>query len=183
MAKYDELTDEAREVIETARQRFADLFDSDEFGPFLNDFSRMGDDRLATLLDLGIGNLAILLTMTGVTWDVERFPYSRPVFRQAAILALTVEIIRHLVRSYVEIPDTSKVGAPDIQRRDYLSRWQGVLKGYEDQLRQAAKKLDSELYMDDFESGHKMKPLVDYPSMAGWAVSIGGTERPIYGGW
>lgn len=183
MAKYDELSDEAKEIVDTTRQRFADLFDNDEFGPFLEEFTHMDGDRYATLLDLGIGNMQIWLTVTGLAWGVDTYPYVRPIFRQAAILALTIEIIRHLIRSYVEIPDTSRAGAPDIQRRDYLTRWQGVLKDYEDQLKQAAKKLDSELYMDEFESGARMKVLVDYPSMAGWAAPIGSAERPIYGGW
>ena len=183
MARYDELPDEAKEVIDTARQRFADLFDNDEFGPFLEEFEHINEDRYATLLDLGMGNMQMWLTFTGLQWGVDRYPYARPIFRQAAILALTVEIIRHLVRSYVEIPDTSKIGAPDIQRRDYLSRWQGLLRDYEDQLKQMAKKLDSELYMDEFESGSRMKVLVDYPSMAGWTAPLGSAERPIYGGW
>ena len=183
MAKYENLSDEAKEVVDTTKERFADLFDNDEFGPFLQEFTTMDDNRLATLLDVGIGNLTIYLTFTGLTWGIDTFPYIRPIFRQVAIMALTVEIIKHLIRSYVEIPDTSRVGAPDIQRRDYLTRWQSVLKDYEDQLRQAAKKLDSELYMDDFEGGVRSRVLVDYPSMAGWYAPLGQAERPIYGGW
>ena len=183
MTVYDDLSEEAQEVIDITRQRFADLFDNDEFGPFLEEFTHMDNDRYAALLDLGIGDMQIWLTVTGLAWSVDTYPYVRPLFRQAAILSLTVEIIRHLIRSYVEIPDTSRAGAPDIQRRDYLTRWQSVLKDYEDQLKQMAKKLDSEMYMEDFESGTRSRILVDYPSMAGWAAPLGNAERPIYGGW
>lgn len=180
MAKYEDLSEDAKEVVDITKERFADLFDNDNYGPFLNDMSKYDDDRMAALLDIALGSLMLLMHTSMVNWTIKSFPYSTPICRQAAILALTVEVIRHFTRSYVEIPDTARVGAPDIVRRDYLSRWKDLLRDYEDQLKQAAKKMDAELY--SMNAMNASRVLVDYPSMAGLGYMNYRPERPMFGG-
>ena len=182
MLKYEELSEGGKEVIQMTKVRFMDAFDSDNFGPFLNNFHRIDDDRLVALLDMGLGQLMMLLSHR-VYFDVSNYPYKQPLFRQAAILALTIEIITHLMRSYVEIPDTTRVNAPDVVRRDYLTRWRDILNEYKDQLKNMAKKLNADLYAEGMESGSYQSVLIDWPSSS-FGYIPGYAEKEWYGyGW
>ena len=179
--RYNELDDKACEVVDLAMEQFADMFDNDDFGPFIQDFTEFDKDRYASFLELAIGDVEIAVGITGLMWGVNTFPYSNMVAKRCIVLALTIEMIRHLMRSYVEIPDTSRVGAPDVVRRDYLSRWQGLLNDYQNQLKDAGKKLTAELYSDNYS--HYTKVLVDLPSMRGVANIDNSAERPMFGWW
>lgn len=182
--KYEDLPEAARDVIDLCKAEFGDMFDNDMFGPFIEEFTPFGNDRMAQLLDLAIGNVNLLVKIPNTGFTAANYPYSRPSFRAVAVLALTVEEIRHFIRSYVEIPDTSRVGAPDVVRRDYLTRWQGVLDDYKKRLDDAAKKLNADMYDDEASAGRYVKTLIDYPSVAGIYIPWNEAERPIYpGGW
>ena len=183
MIAYVDLPASAQEVIQTTKQRFTDCFDSENFGPFITDFERIDDNRLAVLLDIAIGQLFMYIMVPGLSWDVKGYPYGNPMFRQAAILALTIEIINHLVRSYVEIPDTTRVQAPDVTRRDYLTRWKDVVRDYQDMLKQMAKRLTAEAYNAQAASGMYTKVLIDFPTTTCWGWPIGYAEKPVYWGW
>ena len=183
MIAYVDLPAEAKEVIHVTKERFADCFDSEDFGPFITEFHRFDNDRLAVLLDLAIGQLFLYVNIPGFILDVKQYPYGNPAFRQAAILALTIEIILHLIRSYTEIPDTTAVQAPDVRRRDYHSRWQTTLKDYQDQLKQLGKRLTAEAYQAQYAAGMYTKTLIDFPSatVCGWPA--GYAEKGGYWGW
>ena len=180
---YDLLPDKATELIRSVKQQFADLFDNDEFGPFIEEFTAFSDDRWAMLLDLAVGDVAVGMTYQGATWTQSNYPYSAPAARRALQLALTIEMVRHLVRSYTEIPDTGRVGAPDLVRRDYMSRWQSVLSDYQQQLKDACKTLDATAYADDLASGNRYKSLIDWPSAANSYLAWNDAERPMWAGW
>ena len=180
---YDLLPDKAKELIRSVKQQFADLFDNDEFGPFIEEFTAFSDDRWAMLLDLAVGDVAVGMTYQGATWTDSNYPYSAPAARRALQLALTIEMVRHLVRSYTEIPDTGRVGAPDLVRRDYMSRWQSVLADYQQQLKDACKTLDATDYADDLASGNRYKALIDWPSAANSYLAWNDAERPMWAGW
>lgn len=182
MIEYNDLPDGAKDVIQTVKQRFADMFDSDSREPFATEMNGIGDNRMAVLLDISLGNI-MLYVMLPMNWTVETYPYAKPICRHAAILALTIELIMHLMRSYVEFPDTSRLGAPDVIRRDYLTRWQTVLKDYQEQLKQAMKRMNSELYTDQMESGAFQSVLIDYPSTTNWGWPVGYAEKEHYGAW
>lgn len=179
--RYAELDGGAAEVVDLVMMEFSDLFDNDAFGPFIQDFTDFGKDRYAALLELAIGDVLILVSIAGVSWDVESYPYHLPSAKRCAVLALTIEVIRHLVRSYVEIPDTARVGAPDVVRRDYLSRWQGLLNDYQQQLKDAAKQLEIDVYDENYRRYTKV--LVDLPSMRGVMNLDQPAERPTIGWW
>jgi len=179
--RYTELDDNAIEVVDLTMHQFADLFDNDDFGPFIQEFTEFDKDRYAEFLELAIGDVELVVGITGLMWGVNHFPYNSVIAKRCLVLALTIEIIRHLCRSYVEIPDTGRVGAPDVVRRDYLSRWQGLLNDYQNQLKDAGKRLTAELYSENYS--HYMKVLVDLPSMRGVVNVDNPAERPQYGWW
>lgn len=179
--RYADLDPDAREVVDLVRDQFADMFDNDDFGPFIQEFTNFGKDRYAEFLELAVGDVELVVSLTGLMWGVNSFPYSSVIARRCITLALTIEIIRHLMRSYVEIPDTARVQAPDIVRRDYLTRWQGLLNDYQGQLKDAGKRLTAELYSED--AGRYMKVLVDLPSMRGIVNVDQPAERPMIGWW
>lgn len=181
VARYIDLDDRGVAVVDAVRAQFADLFDNDCFGPFIEEFTNFDKDRYAGFLDMAIGDVASYVSITGLDWDVTHYPYSLSIGRRALELALTIEIIRHLMRSYVEIPDTSRVGAPDVVRRDYLSRWQGLLNDYQNQLKDIGKRLTAEIYSMNAE--HYQKVLVDLGSMRGIVNADQPAERPQLGWW
>lgn len=179
--KYKDLPKQAQEVIDLTYAHFEDMFDNSEFGPFIEEFTPFNQNRLAQLFDIAMGNLLLMIKASGYGWNYKTFPYTIASARAALGLSLTCEIIRHLIISYVEIPDTSRVGAPDVVRRDYFTRWQSVLGDYENKLRDAAKKLDADLYEMEANGGRYIKTLVDFPSMASSVVPFNLAERPQFG--
>lgn len=183
LRKYEDLPTDAQEVIELCKAEFGDLFDNNMFGPFIEEFTPYSNDRLATLLEIAVGRLLMLVKMPSVGLTVENYPYGLPTSKAALVLALTVEMIRHYIRTYVEIPDTSRVGAPDVVRRDYLTRWQSVLDDYKRQLDDAAKKMTADMYNSDAAAGLYYKTLIDYPSIAGTYIPWNSAERPMFGWW
>lgn len=180
---YDALDERGRHVVDLVCDMFGDLFDNDEFGPFIGEFTNYSKDRVAQLMEPALGNLMLMVKMGGLKWTPTTFPYGNGTASSALQLSLTCEVIRHLIRSYVEIPDTGRVSAPDIVRRDYLNRWQGILADYDNRLKDAGKKLEAEMYDSEASAGHYTKVLVDYPSMAGSYIPFNTAERPSYGFW
>lgn len=179
------LPPDAADILNVARGMFGDLFDNDDFGPFLEEFTNFGSDREAMLLiEEAIGQLAIYVPLAGsFEYTYLSYPYTLPVHRYCLLISLVICIITHLMRSYVEIPDTSRVNAPDVVRRDYLSRWQTILNEYKDKLKTAAKRLGAEGVDEQYASGQAIRTLVDFPSIASQYAPFNPAERPIYWGW
>lgn len=178
---YSDLSEGAKSIISLVKSEFADMFDNDDFGPFIKEFTGFGDDRYADLLALAIGDVELIVGIGGLRWSQSTYPYAMGSANRALTLALTIEVIRHLMRSYVEIPDTSRVQAPDVVRRDYLSRWQGLLNDYQNQLKDAGKKLTGDIYNSEMYSHQKV--LVDLASMRGIVNVDAPVERPQFGWW
>jgi hypothetical protein len=126
---YDVLSPGWKGVVEGVWARFADLYDSPFGGPHLQTYlqTRFGRDRLAQLLRVAVGTLnTVSQPRTSYSISAD-FPFDAwgPLVEQA----LYVEVVKHLIRSYVEQPDvqlTSNVSRFD--RRDYMQRWQAVLE-------------------------------------------------------
>lgn len=179
--RYRDLTEEQADVVDMVMMEFGDLFDNDGFGPFIQEFTGFGPDRYAQLLRLAIGDIETMCSVAGLNWDLDNYPYKNKVANRCLVLALTVEVIKHLIRTYAEIPDTGRVSAPDIVRRDYQSRWSGLLNDYQNQLKDAVKSLGIELYNDNYR--HYTKVLVDLNSMRGIVNIDAPAERPMVGWW
>lgn len=129
MPTYDTLSDQSKFVIESATWSFGDLFDSTEGGAWLqeNFQTKFSYERLAHLLFSTVGRI----NLTGqppTNYGV--FPTDQAVPREWTSLlvwGLRLEVIRHLMRSYTEIPDFRNMSNTYTDRRDYAQRWKMIL--------------------------------------------------------
>lgn len=133
---YESLTPEYREIVEAVWDRFEDLIDSPLGGPHLAAYtqSNFGRERVAQLLRIGMGVINTA-AQPSASYSLDKdFPFDAwgPVLEQATV----IEVIKHLMRSYVEQADVQGVQAARMDRRDYLSRWQQVLTIEQDTFRQ-----------------------------------------------
>lgn len=127
---YDALDDDFKGMIESVWLRFADLFDSPYGGPHLQVYfqTTFGRSRMAGLMRVAVGRLNTL-AQPRTTYSVDgtkKFPLAEwgPLLEQA----LYVETIKHLIRSYVEQPLAMNVNIARLDRRDYMDRWERVLR-------------------------------------------------------
>lgn len=126
---YDSTLPGFQQIIESVWIRFADLYDSAVGGPYLQTFfqTRFNRDRMAQLLQIAIGRLNTI-SQPQMNYSINAdFPFASwgPLLSQA----LYVEIIKHLVRSYIEQPEVA-LSSPisRLDRRDYMQRWQTMLE-------------------------------------------------------
>jgi len=135
---YDRLAEPMKDIVESVWMRFADLFDSPYGGPNLQTYfqSHFTRGRIAQLLRTAVGVLNTR-AQPFQTYTIDgdggaSFPVAQwgPLLDQA----LYVEVIKHLVRSYVEQPDFRGGNVARLDRRDYMDRWRGVLEGETEQL-------------------------------------------------
>lgn len=164
--KFDELPEGAQNIVRDVSSYFNVQFDNDDWGPFLEEVSPFSIDSVANLVPSALGTLMSYCLHPAANWTVNSFPFSVPVLSQAYELALKIEVIREYIIGYVEIPDTSRAGAPDVVRRDYLNRWQSVLSDYQNQLKDMGKKLSAVL-QDDLTASNT-QALIDWASTP-WA--------------
>lgn len=146
---YDALSDDMKGLVESVWIMFADLFDSPFGGPHLQVYfqTRFGRGRMAELLYLALGRLNVVSQPTMI-YDLDEDP--GPVFplaRWGALLhkATYIECLKHLIRSYVEQPQAQGVSVARLDRRDYMDRWNTILKMEEG---------DLERMLDTFKIAH-----------------------------
>lgn len=132
---YDRLTPGLKEVVDSVYIRFADLFDSPTGGPNLQTYfqSHFGRQRIAQLLRIASGRLNTM-AQPSATFTVDGPTPSFPLAQWGSLLetSLYLEVLRHLVRSYVEQPAFIGGNVTRLDRRDYMDRWQSVLRDEED---------------------------------------------------
>jgi hypothetical protein len=132
---YDALSDTMKLVIEQTFNRFDDLYDSSLGGPHLYTYlqANFGRERMVHLLGLALNKLN-MVSQPFQSFTAETFPAE-----WAGILemALYVEVIRHLMRSYVEQPDLRGMTVGYEDRRDYLMRWEMILREAKEDLEDA----------------------------------------------
>lgn len=128
---YDRLEPGFKDIVDGVYFRFADLFDSPFGGPNLQTYfqTHFGRQRLAQLLRVAMG----LLNTTAQpfqTFTIDGEAGKRfPIGQWGSLLesALYVEVLKHLVRSYVEQPAFVGGNVTRLDRRDYMDRWQSIL--------------------------------------------------------
>jgi hypothetical protein len=126
---YDALSVGYRAAVAAVWVRFADLFDSPLGGPHLATYaqSHFGRNRMAQLLRVAIGRMnTIAQPRTTYTLDGD-FPFAS----WGALLeqALYVEVLKHLMRSYVEQPDVALAASVSrLDRQSYMQRWQTMVE-------------------------------------------------------
>lgn len=122
---YSAASEVAKSIISATVPLFMDLFDSDTGGPWLLETSKLwSDDRWVQLLSHAIDK-HINYVQPISDYTIDSFPAR---FAGVAVQALKVEVIRHLMRSYVEQPNREGVSVPRVSRRDYVSRWEAILQ-------------------------------------------------------
>jgi len=143
MPFYEALSEDQKFVVEQTTWTMGDLFDSTTGGPHLiEEFqSHYNYERLAQLLSVAVARInvmgAIMTSFVVGPSDAPPFPYDS---LNVLFLAHYVETIRHFCRSYVEQPQV--MGSPGVSyldRRDYLQRWQSILKDEEETLKNAVR--------------------------------------------
>lgn len=142
MPTYDSMSESERGMVEAVSMLFADMFDSAEGGAFLTEVfqSNFSLERIAQLSRFALNriNTAYMpmtnyfIGSTGV--GSGRFPEK---YMGVLQLATYLEVIRHLMRSYVEIPEFKNMETTYTDRRDYYGRWRQILKEEEDNLKSA----------------------------------------------
>jgi hypothetical protein len=139
---YDALQPAFVNAVEQVWIKFADIYDSGYGGPYLTvwynqHFSR---GRVAQLMEQACWHLnnvaqpATTFSVTGVAPMGGGAPLF-PINQYAGLLntATTIEVIKHLMRSYTEEPVVVGNVSVRLDRRDYLQRWGSMLSGEQDQ--------------------------------------------------
>lgn len=114
---------EADKTIDMVWMMIEDAFDSDEGGPYLTDTSFFDQHKIAMLFDAAL--MKINARPPIQNFDVDTFPYSGA--RPLLVKALYIEVVKHLIRSYVEQPSVIASNVPYFDRRDYTQRWQVIV--------------------------------------------------------
>ncbi len=147
MPMFDLLSDGERDVIRMVQMMFEDLYDSTEGGPHLKEQfqTHFGTETLVmcmkmAMMRINVGSQPLTYWVVGDNnASGTRMPAK---FLPVLMLATYVEVIRHLIRSYVEQPSASgslEVGYLD--RRDYMDRWAKVLETEQEGLDNAIRML------------------------------------------
>lgn len=129
---YDALDAYGRGLVNDVWAKFADGYDSPQGGPNLQMWyqTHFNRGRVAQLLTQAIQHINVAAQppttfVAGPNGGGPEFPY--PQWMGLANTALTVEVIKHLMRSYVEDPEIQGAVQARTIRRDYLQRWQSML--------------------------------------------------------
>lgn len=130
MPLYDSLTEAEKMIVEQVTWMMGDLFDSTEGGayliePFQTHFDYERIAQLANIATVRINTTGFPVTYWGFGPDGGAIPQS---FAGITVLATYYELVRHLVRSYVEIPARVNMQVTYLDRRDYMQRWQSILQ-------------------------------------------------------
>jgi hypothetical protein len=131
---YDKLTPQLKELVDSVYIRFADLYDSPHGGPNLATYfqSHFGRERIAQLLRIAAGRLNTM-AQPYQSFTIDGPTPSFPLAMWGSLLetATYIEALKHLVRSYVEQPAFVGGNVTRLDRRDYMDRWQAVLRDEE----------------------------------------------------
>lgn len=140
MPLYDSFSPGERQAVRNTLSLFGDLFDNQTGGvpSFYEEFpTRFDYNRVAELMLNGLNKINIAnqpLTRYGLGGQGKKpFPEKWYGLLQQATY---IEILKHFVRTYVEQPTLN--GNPNVtyaDRRDYMNRWQQVLKDEQDDLK------------------------------------------------
>jgi hypothetical protein len=122
---YDALSPVWQDIIESVWVKFADLFDSPYGGPNLQVYvqTHFGRNRLAQLLNSALQRLN---TASSPHASHDLGGISFPFKEWGGLLedALYLEVVKHLIRSYVEQPEViTGTTFTRTDRRDYMQRW------------------------------------------------------------
>lgn len=126
---YEALAETDRALVEMTWSRFTDMFDSATGGPHLSEYAQsdFGRERLAQLLPMAL-NRVNLSSQPPMSFSLanQDFPYET--WGGFLELALYVEAIRHLIRSYTEQPTPQGLQTVRLDRAQYAQMWRQILQ-------------------------------------------------------
>ena len=128
MPLYDRLRDQERCVVEQVSWMLGDLFDSTEGGPnLIEPFQTHFDyERVAQMQKIAVSRMNLIgfpILNCGVGPDTEQV---HPHLQGVMVIGTYLECVRHLVRSYTEIPVFQGANVTFADRRDYQQRWNEI---------------------------------------------------------
>jgi hypothetical protein len=163
---YDGLDPAFKDVVENVWVRFADMFDSPAGGPNLQSYfqSHFGRGRIAQLMQMGLNRV------NGQSQPKLRYtlggPAPFPLDEWGHLLeqATYVEVIKHLMRSYIEQPEPFAVNVARMDRKDYLARWEQMMQ------------IEEQLFKEMLDT-YKIRQM----GLGGGRVLVGGGVYGTYG--
>lgn len=136
MPTFDQLSDDERGVVRRVSYMFADLYDSVDGGPHLKEEfqTHFGTETIARCMQLACDRINITsqpYTHYSVVGNGgKQFP---PTHYSVLVMGTYLEVVRHLVRSYIEQP--TMAGGPNVaflDRTNYSDRWRQILADEKD---------------------------------------------------
>jgi hypothetical protein len=128
MPLYESLRESEKCIVEQVSHMLGDLFDSTDGGPnLIEPFQTHFDyERLAQCLQLAVVRTNVIgypVTYWGIGPETEAI---HGAFEGLLVLGTYLECVRHLVRSYTEIPVFQGANVTIADRRDYQMRWNTI---------------------------------------------------------
>jgi len=133
---YDSLSLPFVNMVENIWLKFADIYDSPFGGPHLTVWynSHFGRGRIAQLMEQACQHLnneaqpVTAFSTTGVSASGSGAPLF-PLAQFAGLLntATTIEVVKHLKRSYTEVAQLVGTSTPHLDRSSYQQRWNDIL--------------------------------------------------------
>lgn len=130
MPFYDQLHESEKFVVEQVSWMLGDMFDSTEGGPYLIEpfQTHFNYERIAQLEAIALTRINLMgfpVTNYGVGIGNQTAPEQ---LQGLLVLGTYLEVVRHLIRSYVEIPTFQSMNVTYTDRRDYMQRWETILQ-------------------------------------------------------
>ena len=129
MPTFDALSDSAKDMVRLTQIMLADLFDSTDGGAWLteNFQTKFNAERIAQLSVVAMNRI----NMTGIpvtNYSLESGHRPPPAsFESLLSMGIYLETVRHLIRSYTEMPNFTGMSTTYTDRRDYAQRWRSIL--------------------------------------------------------
>lgn len=133
MPLYDSLNEQEQSIVEQVSWMMGDLFDSTEGGPYLIEpfQTHYNYERLAQLEKIAVTRLNLMSNFNNAPTQWGIGPGSQTVpanFAGLLVIGTYLELVRHLIRSYTEMPNFPGTNVTFTDRRDYAQRWQTVFQ-------------------------------------------------------
>ncbi len=129
MPIYERLKESEKATVERVSWMFGDLYDSTEGGPHLiEEFqTHYGYERIAQLAHIAVDRINTIGFSKPTTWGIEEGDTPLPKeFSGILVMGTYLEVIRHLIRSYTEIPNRPNMNVTYVDRTQYQQRWKTI---------------------------------------------------------
>lgn len=147
MPTFDNLNPKMKEMVRLTQIMLADLFDSTDGGPWLteNFQTHFNAERIAQLSHMAMHRINTLgMPVTSYRLEVGgNFPPF--IFESLVARGVYLEVVRHLIRSYTEIPNFPGMQNTYTDRRDYAQRWRAILDEEKPEFEKAIKNVKRSL--------------------------------------